>query len=50
MGLIAVQTYTADHRYDQADLDVLAFVGRHIGAALDPRSSPGGDACCGTPS
>ena len=34
MGLIAVQTYTADHRYDQADLDVLAFVGRHIGAAL----------------
>src|SRR3954451_14753198 len=34
LGLIAVQTYTAEHRLDREDLDVLAFVGRHIGAAL----------------
>src|SRR4051794_3500174 len=34
LGLIAVQTYTAEHRLGREDLDVLAFVGRHIGAAL----------------
>ncbi len=34
LGLVVVQGYTADQRYADGDLDLLAFVGQHIGAAL----------------
>ena len=34
LGLLVVQGYTADERYQEGDLDLLAFVGQHIGAAL----------------
>ncbi|MEA2606093.1 MAG: hypothetical protein QOI00_850, partial [Chloroflexota bacterium] len=34
VGLVVCQTYEAHQRYDVADLELLAFVGRHIGAAL----------------
>jgi GAF domain-containing protein/CheY-like chemotaxis protein len=34
LGAIVVQSYSAEHRYDAADLDLLAFVGQHIGSAL----------------
>src|SRR4051812_13375104 len=34
VGVLAVQSYTADHRYTEQDRDLLAFVGQHIGAAL----------------
>ncbi len=34
LGVIVVQTYTADERYTEADRDLLAFVGQHIGTAL----------------
>ncbi|HEX2754542.1 MAG TPA: GAF domain-containing protein, partial [Candidatus Limnocylindrales bacterium] len=34
LGLLVVQSYTAEHRYTDADLDLLAFVGQHIGSAL----------------
>jgi GAF domain-containing protein/DNA-binding response OmpR family regulator len=34
LGLLVVQAYTAEHRYEEADLDLLAYVGQHIGAAL----------------
>src|SRR5262249_61438886 len=33
-GLLVVQSYTAEHTYTDADLDLLAFVGQHVGAAL----------------
>src|SRR4029450_13703972 len=33
-GLLVVQSYTKDVRYDQKDKELLAFVGQHIGAAL----------------
>jgi GAF domain-containing protein/CheY-like chemotaxis protein len=34
LGLIVVQSYTTEHAYDQADLELLTFVGQHIGSAL----------------
>jgi GAF domain-containing protein/DNA-binding response OmpR family regulator len=34
IGIVVCQTYTVDQRYSDADRDVLAYVGQHIGAAL----------------
>ncbi|HEY7693222.1 MAG TPA: GAF domain-containing protein [Gaiellaceae bacterium] len=34
IGALVVQSYTAEHRYDERDRDLLAFVGQHVGAAL----------------
>jgi GAF domain-containing protein/CheY-like chemotaxis protein len=34
VGVVVAQTYSADQRYSDADVDVLAFVGQHIGGAL----------------
>ena len=34
IGVLVVQSYTADHQYTEEDKDLLAFVGQHIGAAL----------------
>ena len=34
VGVVVAQTYSADQRYSDADVDLLAFVGQHIGAAL----------------
>jgi GAF domain-containing protein/CheY-like chemotaxis protein len=34
IGVVACQTYSADEHYSDADRDLLAFVGQHIGAAL----------------
>ncbi|HEU5205599.1 MAG TPA: GAF domain-containing protein [Candidatus Limnocylindrales bacterium] len=34
VGVVVCQTYSRGQRYSQADLDLLAFVGQHIGAAL----------------
>jgi GAF domain-containing protein/CheY-like chemotaxis protein len=34
LGVIVVQSYTDEHRYDSRDLGLLAFVGQHIGSAL----------------
>src|SRR6476659_10190335 len=34
LGVIVVQSYTDEHRYDGRDLGLLAFVGQHIGSAL----------------
>jgi signal transduction histidine kinase/CheY-like chemotaxis protein len=34
IGVLAVQTYVAEERYTQSDVDLMAFVGRHIAAAL----------------
>jgi GAF domain-containing protein/CheY-like chemotaxis protein len=34
IGVVVAQTYSADQRYSQADLEVLDFVGQHIGGAL----------------
>jgi GAF domain-containing protein/DNA-binding response OmpR family regulator len=34
LGLLVVQSYTTEHIYDQADLELLTFVGQHIGSAL----------------
>ena len=34
IGVVVGQTYRADQRYTAADLDVLAYVGQHIGSAL----------------
>ena len=34
LGLLVVQSYEPDHLYDQADLELLTFVGQHIGSAL----------------
>ncbi|HEV7809278.1 MAG TPA: GAF domain-containing protein, partial [Candidatus Limnocylindrales bacterium] len=34
IGVVVCQTYTADDRYTQADVDLLAFVAQHIGSAL----------------
>jgi GAF domain-containing protein/CheY-like chemotaxis protein len=34
LGLLAVQSYTDEHLYQQADLELLTFVGQHIGSAL----------------
>jgi len=33
-GVVVCQTYVADQQYSQADVDLLAFVGQHIGSAL----------------
>jgi signal transduction histidine kinase/DNA-binding response OmpR family regulator/uncharacterized protein YigA (DUF484 family) len=34
VGAVVAQTYSADQRYTDADVDLLAFVGQHIGGAL----------------
>jgi PAS domain S-box-containing protein len=34
VGVLVVQSYTADFRYTEQDRDLLAFVGQHVGAAL----------------
>jgi PAS domain S-box-containing protein len=34
MGVLAVQSYSAEHQYDEHDRELLAFVGQHVGAAL----------------
>jgi signal transduction histidine kinase/DNA-binding response OmpR family regulator len=34
IGVVACQTYVAGERYTNADKDLLAYVGQHIGAAL----------------
>ncbi len=34
VGVLAVQSYTAEHQYTEHDRDLLAFVGQHVGAAL----------------
>ena len=34
VGALVVQSYTAKHQYTDADRDLLAFVGQHVGAAL----------------
>ena len=34
LGVIVVQTYTADQLHTEADRDLLAFVGQHVGTAL----------------
>ena len=34
IGLLVVQTYTTEHAYSHADLELLDFVARHVGSAL----------------
>ena len=34
VGAIVVQSYVLDHQYSDSDLELLAFVGQHIGSAL----------------
>jgi GAF domain-containing protein/DNA-binding response OmpR family regulator len=34
VGVVVCQTYSADQHYSEADLDLLAFVGQHIGGVL----------------
>jgi GAF domain-containing protein len=34
LGLMVVQSYTSEHVYADADRDLLAFVGQHVGQAL----------------
>ncbi|MFL5757490.1 MAG: GAF domain-containing protein, partial [Chloroflexota bacterium] len=34
LGVLTVQTYSGDERYTQRDVDLLAFVGQHVGVAL----------------
>ena len=34
VGVLVVQSYTLEHQYTEDDLDLLAFVGQHVGAAL----------------
>ena len=34
IGVLAVQTYTPDQRYTQADVELMAIVGGHVAAAL----------------
>ncbi|HEX5015900.1 MAG TPA: GAF domain-containing protein [Candidatus Limnocylindrales bacterium] len=34
VGVVVCQTYSAEERYTDADRDLLAFVGQHIGSAL----------------
>jgi PAS domain S-box-containing protein len=34
VGVLVVQSYTAEHIYTEQDRDLLAFVGQHVGAAL----------------
>jgi PAS domain S-box-containing protein len=34
VGVLAVESYTSEHRYSEQDRDLLAFVGQHVGAAL----------------
>ena len=34
IGALAVQTYTADERYSQTDVDLMAVVGRYVASAL----------------
>jgi len=33
VGVLVVQSYTAEHQYTERDKDLLAFVGQHVGAA-----------------
>lgn len=35
VGVLAVQSYSAEHRYDSRDQDLLTFVSYHIGNALE---------------
>ncbi len=35
LGVLVVQTYTADKRLTRSDLDILTFVGEHIATALE---------------
>ena len=35
IGVLAVQSYSAEHRYDHRDQDLLTFVSYHIGNALE---------------
>jgi PAS domain S-box-containing protein len=34
VGVLVVQSYSAEHQYTQEDRDLLAFVAQHVGAAL----------------
>jgi PAS domain S-box-containing protein len=34
VGVLVVQSYTREHQYTEDDLDLLAFVAQHVGAAL----------------
>ena len=34
LGLLVVQSYSTEHTYTHADLDLLAFVGQHVASAL----------------
>ncbi len=34
LGILVVQSYTAEHRYTKADLDLLVFVAQHVASAL----------------
>ncbi len=34
LGLLVVQSYTAEHRYTEDDRDLLVFVGQHVASAL----------------
>ena len=36
LGVLAVQGYTATETYTEADLDLLEFVGRHVGHRVEP--------------
>ncbi|MEZ5313311.1 MAG: ATP-binding protein [Thermoanaerobaculia bacterium] len=38
-GVVAVQSYRDDVRFDERDLEVLAFVGQHISAAYERRQA-----------
>ena len=34
VGVLVMQSYTREHQYSEDDLDLLAFVAQHVGAAL----------------
>ncbi len=39
VGVLALQSYSAEHRYDRRDQDLLTFVSYHIGNALERKRS-----------
>lgn len=39
VGVLALQSYSAEHRYDSRDQDLLTFVSYHIGNALERKRS-----------
>ena len=43
IGVVAVQTYRDDRRYAPGDLELLTFVGHHIGTGADSRPGDRGD-------